>query len=848
MRIGALCRAAGVIALAARAWAAPGELDTTFGGSGIVRTPAGGEDVAYSGVLQADGRIVIAGSATGLPAEHVTLVRYNSDGSLDSGFGSGGIVATAVGSGVSRAVAVGVQSDGKLLAAGNALIGSFDAIIVVRYLSDGSLDPSFDGDGIASVAVGSRSAQATALVVQPDGRIVVAGYAQDQFALIRLRADGALDPSFGGGDGIVMTDVASGSDDAFALALQPDGKLVAAGWAVTGSNYDFAVVRYLSDGSLDTSFDGDGKVITSFGTGLDVATSLVVQPDGKIVAVGSAQVGANREAALARYHPNGSLDASFGSGGRVTTALGASNGLGVALQPNGRIVVAGWADVGSWHNVALLRFLPDGSLDPSLQGSGVVKTRVGAAHDLGVDLALQPDGKFVVFGRASNGSNDDFVVLRYRGDATCGNAVMEAGEQCDDGNLADGDCCSPQCQLDAGGTPCTADASPCTPDVCDAAGMCTHAAGNANVVCRIASGDCDVAERCDGVASVCPPDAVQPAATVCRAALDVCDAPEACDGATVGCPADQRRPAGTLCRAALGSCDLSESCDGVQVECPPDALQPANTPCRSAVGVCDSAEACDGVTPSCPADSKRTGVCRIAAGVCDAAEDCDGAGVDCPADAALGDGTPCPDDLFCDGAERCQAGACVAGPPPCALACDEERDACRAGCPVEPRADCRGAARSLFQLSHAADSARDGLRWTWQRGAATAGDEFGQPPRTTDYSLCLYAATGGGARLEGVTPASSKWVPSGARGWRYRDPGGAAAGIQKIKLRGGASGRASITIKGGGALLPDLALPLAPTDFPLRLQWVGDDVPACWESVFDAARRNDASRLILRAD
>ena len=231
----------------------------------------------------------------------------------------------------------------------------------------------------------------------------------------RGRRPGDLDPTFGSG-GKVTTDFGGGSDVAIGVALQPDGKIVAAGTTSTpgvGGFSDFALARYNSDGSLDATFGSGGKVTTDFGGG---AEAVALQPDGKIVAAGSASPGATifSDFALARYNPDGSLDATFGSGGKVTTEFTGNfdQANAVALQPNGKIVAAGTANTGTTLEFALVRYKKHGGLDPSFGSGGKVTTDFTGSNDVACGVALQPDRKIVAVGHAGT-ANSDFALARY---------------------------------------------------------------------------------------------------------------------------------------------------------------------------------------------------------------------------------------------------------------------------------------------------------------------------------------------------------------------------------------------------------------------------------------------------
>ncbi|MCP4301469.1 MAG: hypothetical protein GY783_12850, partial [Gammaproteobacteria bacterium] len=207
-----------------------------------------------------------------------------------------------------------VQSDGNILLSGRADASAGNAdFALARLNSDGSLDTSFGGgDGMVTTPISGSHDMGIGLAVHTDGSIVVAGYLNStrEFAAIRYNSDGTLDTTFDG-DGKVITDVGVGNDFAFSVAIQADGKVIVSGYSNNGVDNDFAMVRYNTDGSLDTSFDGDGKVTTDFGNGDDQAYGITIQDDGQILLVGQSSNGSNEDIALTRYNSDGTLDTSF---------------------------------------------------------------------------------------------------------------------------------------------------------------------------------------------------------------------------------------------------------------------------------------------------------------------------------------------------------------------------------------------------------------------------------------------------------------------------------------------------------------------------------------------------------
>jgi uncharacterized delta-60 repeat protein len=398
------------------ALAGAADLDTTFNGTGRVTTPIGGsDDIATAAVVQPDGKLVLAGYTDSGGNQDVALVRYNPDGSLDTTFNGSGKVITPIGGGPDYAVALVLQPDGRLVAAGGSSNGSDVDFALVRYNPNGSLDTTFNSTGKVTTPIGGGEDIANAAVVQPDGKLVVAGHSANgpdyDFALARYNPNGSLDTTFNG-TGKVITPFGGGLDKAQALVVQPDGKLLAAGYSHNGSNYDVALARYNANGSLDTTFNGTGKVTTPIG-GDDYAFSLVLQPDGKAVA--GITSGSNSDFALARYDPNGSLDTTFNGTGKVTTPIGSGNDAARALflQPDGKLVLAGNSVIGSANDAAVARYNANGSLDTTFDGTGKVTAPIGGGDDIVTAALRQPDGKIVVAGYSHNGSNFDFGLARF---------------------------------------------------------------------------------------------------------------------------------------------------------------------------------------------------------------------------------------------------------------------------------------------------------------------------------------------------------------------------------------------------------------------------------------------------
>jgi uncharacterized delta-60 repeat protein len=417
------------VLLVPAAQATPGALDPSFGTGGKVTTQIGLINAHGNALVrEPDGKLVLAGdSLNNATLGDFTLARYNPDGKLDTSFNGTGKVTTAIGPSWDAAWALVRQPDGKLVAAGGSNNGSDEDFALARYNPDGKLDTSFNGTGEVTTAIGSGNDDVYALALQPDGKLVAAGKswngAQFVFTLARYNPNGKLDTSFNG-TGKVTTAIGSSLDGAYALALQPDGKIVAAGSSYAGSHDVFALARYNPDGKLDTTFNGTGKVTTAIGS-YDDANALVLQPDGKLVAAGGSINGSDFRIVLARYNPDGKLDTSFNGTGKVTTAVGSSDSdaIDLALQPDGKLVTAGYSYAGSARVFLLARYNPDGKLDTSFNGTGTVTTGVGS-DDEASGLVLQPDGKLVAGGFSYDGVRYTFALVRYLGSTL---SVSKAG-------------------------------------------------------------------------------------------------------------------------------------------------------------------------------------------------------------------------------------------------------------------------------------------------------------------------------------------------------------------------------------------------------------------------------------
>lgn len=454
---------------------ATGALDTSFAGDGIALVPVGTRAIARAVAVQPDGAIVVAGyTFNPLTSSRAVLVRLTADGALDPSFGDGGVVTMTT---RSELYAIALQPDGAIVVAGVYVDAAPAKLLVARYTAAGALDGSFGTGGVAATAIGS-GALAFGVAVDGDGTIVAAGYteaATRDLAVVRLLSDGAPDTAFGN-EGVVTTAVGSFGDEARAVALPGDGKVIVAGIAYVASAGDGAsvVLRYEADGDPDPTFSGDGVAITDATAFVDGFSSLgllagggviaggdrggaafdIVQfaadgsialsfepdlDDGAIEAIAFAADGASvvagkrfgatgdiGELVAARLSAAGAQDASFGAGGVAAVTSGATGEIatGVVVQPDGKVVSAGGGVRLTQRRAALARHTADGALDPTF-GTGGVAVVDALATARGLERAA--DGKLLVAGDAALAVGWRFTVARYDDTGALDDSFATAG-------------------------------------------------------------------------------------------------------------------------------------------------------------------------------------------------------------------------------------------------------------------------------------------------------------------------------------------------------------------------------------------------------------------------------------
>jgi uncharacterized delta-60 repeat protein len=389
-----------------------GSLDATFGQGGLLTTSIGaGSAEVRALVLQSDGKLVAGGySYDSHGNEDFTLARYTSSGTLDSSFGTGGIVQTTPPRGVNSTQIFGLalQSDGKIVAVGQALVSSKKTTVteteVTRYNANGTLDTTFGTTGIVFAQLSSDS-----VGVQSDGKIVVVGSQQGQAELIRYNSNGSLDTTFGSGGSVLNASVAGAGH----LVIQSDGKLL-----VAAGNPGVSLARFLPSGQLDASFGTNGitsgNVPPGFTSGIGT-TNVVLKGDGTMFGIGRSGYAT---LTIAHFSSGGQLDTTFGNAGWVVNSNLAFAGP-AAFASNGDLLLAGSSSQLYGADFAVEAFLPSGALDTTFGTNGLVTTDFGA-DDGGRAIVVQSDGRIVVggFTNATPSTYYGFALARYLGSST----------------------------------------------------------------------------------------------------------------------------------------------------------------------------------------------------------------------------------------------------------------------------------------------------------------------------------------------------------------------------------------------------------------------------------------------
>ena len=401
-----------------------GDLDLSFSGDGKTTINiASGTDESYASAIQPDQKIILVGKAVTGQNSDIALARLNTDGQLDSSFGSGGKVVSNFGSNYEYAKSVAIQSDNKIVVGGFIRNSWNYDFALIRYLPEGTLDNTFGTGGKVQTDL-VYDDYIYDIAIQQDGKILAVGYAvnisgQGDIAIVRYNSDGTLDNTFGTG-GIVLTAIGSYSDFGYCIAIQSDGKFFVSGYyVINGNNHDVFVAKYNSDGTLDSSFGNNGLTLLDIAGGKDEIYSIAIQQDDKIVLGGFTRVGSNDfDLLLIRLNANGYFDTQFGNSGKIIKPISDEDDYvrSVNVQADGKIIAAGSYYYNYFNgdlDFFICRFNQDSSDDLTFGLNGTVLSPIGSSVDAAYSSLLQDDEKILVAGTSFLNGNMEFAIARY---------------------------------------------------------------------------------------------------------------------------------------------------------------------------------------------------------------------------------------------------------------------------------------------------------------------------------------------------------------------------------------------------------------------------------------------------
>lgn len=401
-----------------------GQLDPSFGNGGWVNTDFGGKDQSGCVAIQPDGKLLVGGRTNGISGSFDFIIaRYLENGQLDLSFGDQGKVVMDFGSTQENVEFIHYLPDNKILIGGYSNLSPNTTSFVVRLELDGSVDKSFANQGVLSFKYG-RSTGILNMNLQDDGKYVfgcigVIDTLDVDFLVTRFLPDGTLDTSFNH-SGWTYYDFKTRENIPFDMLIQKDHKIFLSGCSGVYPKANFAFVRYNEDGSLDSSFGNMGSMQTDFAGNQDVAYSSIIQEDGSFYVSGTVRDSiTNYDFALAKYNSDGSLDQSFGNGGKLTYDFKGPVDFGLYMkqQKDGKLLVCGENNILTKNSFIVVRFNKDGSIDPKFGTNGIASLDVvNILTDDTPSFTLQPDEKIVMVGNYKDGTNINFLIMRFLND------------------------------------------------------------------------------------------------------------------------------------------------------------------------------------------------------------------------------------------------------------------------------------------------------------------------------------------------------------------------------------------------------------------------------------------------
>ncbi|GEP52206.1 hypothetical protein FNO01nite_28780 [Flavobacterium noncentrifugens] len=401
-----------MLSIAASAFAQPGTIDTTYGINGKVSNNLGGNAGANDSVLQPDGKLVTVGQTYSIaPGSSFLIARYLTDGNLDASFGTNGSV-SVLGGDHCMAESVALQADGKIVVVGTALPAQNSNLssnmMIVRYNTDGTLDNTFDGDGIKIIEL-DYSQSLNAVLIQEDGKIIAGGLFtilsnpnMDTPGLIRFNSDGSLDTTFGV-DGYVYT-AGIYRGEITDMQFTDNGAIIAVGRTFIISKY--LIIKYDSNGQLINSFgsDGTGFVEVALNQIADLF-NCAIGTDGSIYASGGTFNGTKYNAFMVKYHSDGTIDPTFANNGTLIKDFGNVNGVpitsfayGIAFDKNNQLILALTYGKPTDYDFGLQSYSKEGILNTSFGTNGLFSTTFGSGHEYVRTMVIQEDNKIILAG------------------------------------------------------------------------------------------------------------------------------------------------------------------------------------------------------------------------------------------------------------------------------------------------------------------------------------------------------------------------------------------------------------------------------------------------------------------
>ena len=380
------------------------------------------DHVARAVLLESNGKVIAAGRYFDGKALQFEIRKFERDGTPDPSFGNQGVSLLKIGERDDIAQGIAQQPDGKLWVVGRTHNGKNFDLVVARLKVDGTLDTEFAKNGMSITAFKSQNSVARNIALQSDGKAIVVGYLQKkthyQFVAIRYLNNGTIDTSFAK-QGKFIADFGTSNSGAVSVIALPDGKVLMGGCFYNGQSWDMAILRLLPDGKWDPSFGKEGKIIAPM-SGTNDQVHLALQNDGKIVAAGNALMDDRFGFSLLRFNTDGSPDKSFGTEGKTVTAVGTNDAqpYSVALQKDGKIVAVGSSFIGAKRRFTIARFLPDGKIDTNFGTNGFYAPLIGSEHAVAKSVAIDDAGNIVAAGCAYHKKSFDFALARVNSQGT----------------------------------------------------------------------------------------------------------------------------------------------------------------------------------------------------------------------------------------------------------------------------------------------------------------------------------------------------------------------------------------------------------------------------------------------